>query len=100
MVHPDTRYCGISNAAVGYANFLAGRSAPRFVYSILAGRRFASNLGPAPKNFQKRKYAIKLAEARAWITEERSRQQVLISINELMEGASTDDQVIDITLQP
>jgi len=41
-----------------------------------------------------------LAEARAWITEERSRQQVLISINELMEGASTDDQVIDITLQP
>jgi len=24
----------------------------------------------------------------------------LISINELMEGASADDQVIDITLQP
>jgi hypothetical protein len=32
--------------------------------------------------------------------EEGSRQQVLISINELMEGASADDQVIDVTLQP
>jgi hypothetical protein len=32
--------------------------------------------------------------------EEGSRQQVLISINELMEDASADDQVIDATLQP
>jgi hypothetical protein len=30
--------------------------------------------------------------------EEGSRQQILISINELMEGASADDQVIDCDL--
>lgn len=49
----------------------------------------------APKNFREAEVCDKIARRSAGLdSEEGPRQQLLININELMDGASADDQVI------